>query len=80
MHLQREFLPRIEELGKNGKARRVRHAVAKDFGSMIAPQFVQGPAAPRSLPNDALGFGPIDDLPRFTNPFAGRQLFAENAL
>ena len=46
---------------------------------MIAPQFVQRLPAPASLPNDALRFGPIDDLPGFADQFPGRELLAQGA-
>jgi hypothetical protein len=80
MHLEREPFLGIEDLGENGKARRVGHILAKYFCAMIAPQFVECPAAPRPLPNDALRFRPVNDFPRLPNLLAGRQLFAKHTL
>ena len=77
MHLERKLFLRIEQLGKDRKARRVRHLLAENLRSMIAPELVQCFPLPRSLPDDALRFRPIDDLPRFANFFARRKFLSQ---
>ena len=77
MDLQGKLFPRVEQLGENGKARRLRHVRPEDRIAMFDPQFMQGSPAPRPLPNDALRFRPVNDLPRFTDLFPRRKPFAK---
>ena len=41
---------------------------------------MQGLAAPRPLPNDALRFRAVNDFPRFADRFSRRKLLAEKTL
>ncbi len=74
MDLKRKFLLGVEDFEEKRKARRVRD-FAEDLRAVMLPEMVQGLPAPRADADDALRFGTIDDLPRFADAKAGRQMF-----
>src|SRR2546421_3272765 len=62
MNLQGKFFLRIKQFDQQWKARRARN-IAEDFLSMLAPKFVQGMTRERSVGDNALRFGAVDDFP-----------------
>src|SRR5436190_1390212 len=87
MYLQRESFLSIEQFDQQGKPRRLWNVaenimfaagrIRPSGGSMLCPKFVQRFAAKRSVRDDTLRFGSINDFPRFADAGIRRQLLPE---
>ena len=76
MHLKGQLLLRVEDLDEQREPWIVGN-VAKDFRSLLRPQFVQSSSAQWAAGHDALRFGTIDNFPRFADAFLQRKIFVK---
>ena len=80
MNLQRELLPRIENLDEQGESVAVRLGPTQKLGCVLLHEPTQVLAGERAVRDDAHVTRPVADFPRFPDRYAGWQRFMEKTL